>query len=443
MKKKLLQISQYVIKHPIMDESENYKQCYLNTLEYFVRKYSSNDKYAISMLKLYINKLLGQPETYKYKDDELKKISKGVMAWKMKKFKFFSYRYCLLIDVLFMCAFTDKNKAQSIYQEILEIYNKRYWKKLESLYQIVISTDNNLSLGENFNQADYLVECIKSNRAFLNKKEKNILVTANMSAGKSTLLNALIGKKVNKTQNDSCTAKTHYLLNKAFEDKLSYEYDYDLELDATHEILMKDNDSNMGDVISVGTRFRSANEIDLPVCFIDTPGVNSSQDRVHREISEKDIINEEYEVLVYVLNGENIGTDDDRRHLCFVADNYKGKVIFVVNKLDRFRKEDSVPETLNVVKKDLKGLGFENPIICPVSAYAAYLVKMNMFGEELNDDEEYELERLHRKLEKEEYQFERYYSELSVEKGDQNDKNYQMLLHSGILTLEKLLYEER
>ena len=101
---------------------------------------------------------------------------------------------------------------------------------------------------------------------------------------------------------------------------------------------------------------------------------------------------------MYVLNGENIGTNDDRRHLEFVAKNYHGKIIFVINKLDRYRKDDSVPQTIKAVYKDLKGIGFKNPVICPVSAYAAYLAKMNMFQEELNDDEQDELERLYRKL---------------------------------------------
>ena len=242
MQKKMLQISQYVVKHPIMVESEDYKKKYINTLEYFVRKYSSKGKYSQSMLELYKNRLMEQPELYDYKDEELKKISKGVMAWKMKKFKFFSYRYCLLIDVLFICAFLNEKKAEQIYQEIREIYNKRYWKKLDMLYQIVIGKADNVVV--KFNQADYIIDCIKSNREFISGEMKNILVTANMSAGKSTLLNSIIGKKVNKTQNDACTAKTHYLLNKAFEDTLSYEYDYALELNATLQILMEDNDSN-------------------------------------------------------------------------------------------------------------------------------------------------------------------------------------------------------
>lgn len=440
MQSEVLKVAQYVLKHPIKSESEDYKRRYINTLEYFVNKYSMKDTYSHSMLKLYKNKLLEHPEWYKYQEDELKRISKGVLNWKLKKFKLFSYRYCLLVDIIFICSFNDNEKSKKIFQEVLEIFKKRHWKKLEALFDVIVGRSNEC---EHLDQTDYLIECIKANKNFLHKKNRNILVTANMSAGKSTLLNAVIGKKVNKTQNDACTAKTHYLMNKAFEDNLSYELDFDLELDASQEILMEDNESNASSEIYVGTRFRTIDDVNIPICFIDTPGVNSSQEKEHRNITEKDIHESKYENLMYVMNGENIGTDDDRRHLEFVAENYKGKIIFVVNKLDRYRKEDSIPDTLLQVKKELEELGYKQPIICPISAYAAYLAKMSLFGEKLNDDEMDELDRFYRKLSKEEYKLNKYYPACYQDIHVSEDKNQLLLLHSGILSLEKILYEER
>nr|MCR5203196.1 dynamin family protein [Lachnospiraceae bacterium] len=316
----------------------------------------------------------------------------------------------------------------------------RYWKKMEELYLAVVGVKDTKKY---FDRTEYMMDCIRFNRSYISRKTKKILVTANMSAGKSTLLNSLIGKKVNKTQNDTCTAKTHLLYNKAFEDSLSYEYDYDLELNASLEVLMEDNTNNVSKEIYVGTRFRTIEDIDIPICFIDTPGVNSSQDEEHKKISEEMIINEEYDLLLYVLNGENIGTDDDKKHLRFVANNYKGRIVFVINKLDRFRaKDDSVKRTLENVKKDLIELGYNNPIVCPTSAYAAYLAKMKIFGEELNEDELDEYEGFCRKLKKDQFRFEQYYSEeLTTEKND--NKEELLLLHSGILSLERILYKER
>lgn len=438
MQTEILRVSQYVLKHPILNERENYKKKYLNTLEYFVRKYSNDNPYSVKLLEIYKNKLLSNPEKYDYEDEELRKISKGVMAWKMKRFKFFSYRYCLLVDVIFVCSFLEFEKSRNIYDEILQIYNKRYWKKLELLFNYIVGDTEECA---DLDKIDYLVRCIENNRIYLQEKERSILVTANMSAGKSTLLNALIGKKVNRTQNEACTAKIHWLLNKAFEDTLSYEYDFELELDASYDVLMNDNKKNRQKEIYVATKFRSINNVDIPIHYIDTPGVNSSQNELHKSVSEKAILKLKYDVMMYVMNAENIGTDDDRKHLEYVAENFKGKVIFVVNKIDRFREEDSVEETLNQVKNELVDIGFEQPLVCPISAYAAYLAKMNMFGEEINEDEKDELEMFYRKMNKEKYRLNNYFPKEYQSINVSEDKNEQLLLHSGILSLERILYE--
>lgn len=437
MQTEILKVAQYVCKHPILTEKEKFKRKYIHILEYFVKKYSANDLYSVSMLDLYKHKLLSNPRSCAYKKEELKRIANDVM--KAKKIKFFSYRYCLLIDVIFICSYFDIEKSKKIYKEILKIYDKKYWKNLEKLFEFIVGESAECKISD---QIEYICECLKTNRRFIGQKEKRILVTANMSAGKSTLLNAIIGKKVNKTQNDSCTAKTHILFNKAFEDKLSYEYDYKLELNASYKVLMEDNENNDQNEIYVGTRFRSVEPVDNPICFIDTPGVNSSQDKIHRRISEQAISDLQYDTLVYVMNGQNIGTNDDKKHLRFVFENYKGKIIFVVNKLDSFRKEDSVEDTLEAVRKDLKNIGYVNQTVYPVSAYAAYLAKMSMFGEKLNEDEQDELEMFYRKLRKEKYQFNKYYPDKYSNLEVSEDENEQLLLHSGILSLEKELYEE-
>ena len=265
-----------------------------------------------------------------------------------------------------------------------------------------------------------------------------------MSAGKSTLLNAIIGKKVNRTQNDSCTAKIHYLINKAYEDKLDYEWDYELNLDADYQTLMDDNESNESPEISVGTRFRSPiQQAKNRIYFIDTPGVNSSQDEVHRKITEDAVVKADSDILLYLMNGENIGTEDDLKHLQFIKENYNnGPILFVVNKLDRFRKSDSVTDTLQKVTEDLKQIGFENPWVVPISSYAGYLAKMKIYGEEMNEDEGDEFESLSRKLSRDEYQFDKYYPEDAQKKVtvDESIEGYSLLKHSGVLQLETILY---
>lgn len=224
----MLETSQMLENHPLLIEKESYKVKYLNVLEYFSQKYSANDPWANQTLQLYIKKFLGTKNSHKYDNFNLQRNTKPVLATKFRPFKFFSYRYCLIIDCIFICAYGDKEKSEKIFSELSAVYHKRYQKKLrqvfDSLYDPTIST-------EGIEQIQYLKSCWDMNRKFITNEPIKVIITANMSAGKSTLLNALVGKKVNKTQNDACTAKIHKIVNKPFEDNLCYELDYLLDLD--------------------------------------------------------------------------------------------------------------------------------------------------------------------------------------------------------------------
>lgn len=439
----MLETSQMLENHPVLGEKYNYKVKYLNVLEYFSQKYSAKEPWAMQTIQLYIKKFLGVENSYKYSNDNIQHNAKAVLATKFCPFKFFSYRYCLIIDCIFICAYGDKEKGEKIFCELSSFYSKRYQKKIrqvfDSLYDSGIST-------EGIEQIQYLKSCWDMNRAYVANEPIKVIVTANMSAGKSTLLNALVGKKVNKTQNDACTAKIHNIVNKPFEDSLCYEWDHLLELDSDYQTLMDDNINNQTSEITVGTHFRTVGISSKRIWFIDTPGVNSSQNIEHKLLTQKVICDTSADLLIYLLNGENIGTEDDREHLLFVLENYHGNILFVVNKLDRFRqKEDSIEETLNAVVEDLKYIGFENPKVVPVSSYAAYLAKMNIFSEPLDEDEQDEFERMSRKMKKTEYQLDKYYPEgiksnVTIET---DDENHQLLLHSGILHLEEIINSMR
>lgn len=439
----MLETSQMLEEHPLLSEKRNYKLKYINVLDYFIQKYSANDPWAKQTLRLYVKKLLGSEKNYQYSNSNLRHDMKSVLATKFRSFKFFSYRYCLVIDCIFICAYGDKEKGEKIFEELSSIYHKRYQKKIrqvfDSLYDFSISTDG-------IEQIRWLKACWNENRSFIESKPIKVIVTANMSAGKSTLLNAFIGKKVNKTQNDACTAKIHNIVNKPYEDGFCYEFDYLLELDADYNTLMEDNSNNYSSEITVGTFFRTVNQKSKRVWFMDTPGVNSSQDIEHRLLAEKTICNTDADLLIYLLNGENIGTEDDRKHLLFILENYRGNILFVVNKLDRFRKkEDSIEETLNAVISDLTDVGFNSPNVVPVSSYAAYLAKMSIFAEYLDEDEQDEYERISRKMKKPEYQLDIYYPDVVKANVhiDCDDENYQLLVHSGFLYLENIIYSMR
>lgn len=128
------------------------------------------------------------------------------------------------------------------------------------------------------------------------------------------------------------------------------------------------------------------------------------------------------------------------KHLKFVKKNFKGNIVFLVNRLDRYKKDvDSIKNTLMRIKEDLERIGFSEPVVYPISAYAGYLGKMVLYGETLNEDELDDFEFVKRKLKKEEFSYEQYYP-VMVDRHDVSDEIGELLLHSGILSLERILY---
>lgn len=445
-----MHISHSFDKHPVLGETLKCKKIYLKVLEYFTLKYSSNDSFSLAMLDKYKKFFLGEHfrgNLYAYK--ELKLFLRCMVGNEFRGSKLVQYRDSLLFDCFLLNAFNDKEKAAVIMKEIKEIYIKKYHFKLEQ--QFLLMFDNSDSIYR-IESLKYQVECWKKNCEIRNKACKTILTTATMSAGKSTLINALVGKTVNRTMNDACTEKLHHILDKAFEDNFNYELDYELNLDASYGTLINDNKMNTKDEVYVSTYFRTFSEKKERLCIIDTPGVNSSLNLKHAEVTKKSVLNKNYSMLIYVINSENQGTNDDLNYLRFIRENIDNeKVIFVLNKLDRFRiNEDSITDSISNLNEELTKIGFENPLICPVSSYLGVLAKKMIFKENKTEDELDDYEFLRRKFGKEEYDLSKYYPSRVIIAANKLKKIFiskhpdemNLLFNSGLLCLEHIIFAE-
>lgn len=444
---RLMSVSHSLEKHPVLEEDVKYKIKYLNVLEYFVNRYSKKDEFALEALENYKNAFLCKNiDQYSYSNQELRRVSKGVIGVKFKGFKLFTYRYALVCDCLFINAMMDFTKATKILSEIKCIYKKRYHERLDLLFDVLYKNKKSI---EGLDKIKYQVKCWKDNKEYLKKKQVTVLTTANMSAGKSTLINAIVGKTINRTMNDACTSKLHYIYDKAFEDGFNYELDGVLNLDADEKTLLNDDINNKDDKILVSTYFKLLSQKQSRLCIIDTPGVNSSLNSEHTKITKDTVLNEQYDKVLYLINAENSGTDDDLKYLQFICENVdESKIIFVLNKLDRFRSsEDSIKESINHLKDDLLKLGIKNPIICPISSYAGRLAKKKMFGSELNEDEQDDYIFLQRKFKNESYDLSKFYSENILNRINENYSDNEkspiidLLINCGILCLEQIIIE--
>jgi len=342
-----------------------------------------------------------------------------------------------LVDAYSICVINDDKKAKIINEYFKTMISGKRARKIDSLTAYLFGSDSEAN--DAFDFCEYHISCWKKNREFLKKKQKRILITSTMSAGKSTLINALVGKKINKSENLACTSKIHCLQNKSFYDGFDYEYDFELNLNADRKTLFENNEQNKENEIHIGTSFGLLSTSSARVCLIDTPGVNNSEDSTHALITKKLIEECCFDVLVYIVNAEYFGTDDDSNYLDFVLKKVsQDKIIFVLNKLDRFKQnEDSVKETLENFKEYLKGKGVHNPLICPVSMHAALLGKKALSDVPLSEDENDEYEFLIKKFSKSEYDLTEYYDNKSYHVGD-----FDILKKSGYMNFEELVIRE-
>ena len=223
-------------------------------------------------------------------------------------------------------------------------------------------------------------------------KKINIAYAATMSAGKTTCINALLGREILHSANEATTATitqvrlsqkeliTCYGENKEVIEEIGF---------ICPEIIKELNCNDKVNEILVEGDFN----IDENFILTDTPGPNNSRDENHSDLAYSIILESSFDFLVYVINSTQPFINDDIIYLKFIEKNIENKkIIFLVNKLDEFDVEnESIDDFKNNLKGYLNDIGFKNPIIFGVSAYRALLVKKLIYQEKLSKKEKREL----------------------------------------------------
>lgn len=257
------------------------------------------------------------------------------------------------------------------------------------------------------------------------------MISATMSAGKSTLINAIVGQSLVATSQAACTGGISFLSCKDLPPT---------QMDIEGSVSYDGSKMILSDNGRLTCNFESFYPKSYNITLIDTPGVNSAVHSDHGEITRKALKDEKYDLLLYVINGEKLGTEDEISHLTYISKNVtKKKVIFLVNKLDAFHAEDSIEASLIQVKEDLVQLGWKKPEIYPISAYFSLLLKMKRSGGKLSDDDDDALEMYCKKFSREQYDLSQYHAEKEID----IDIDDELLGHSvkcGFYQLEKRIY---
>ena len=386
--------TQIIAFNPILKETTEIRTQYFTYLRRLIRVVRwDKSKYTKAQIKFYKDTLCGEQTG----PTHIKNIT-------------FDTRFCYLLpyDLVAMLAFHSKisnsEKIKTIIDKIVSDFNlpkehaEFFALEFEAALGSLSAWENVLSSNLTKGFKRYL-KLVQQNINFIKMKPYNILITATMSAGKSTLINSLIGKNISLMQNMACTSKIHTIISKPLEDGVSSEYDHDLSMAASIEDLLSDNEDNKSYKITVGTYFNGELGGKRIVLF-DSPGVNSSENVEHTEISQRMIKSRKYRLMIYVLNATQLGTTDEEYHLEMVRQRLgRAKIIFVMNKADKLISEDdNFLASIDGQRKFLISKGFKDPLICPISCRAAYLVKKSK-TEKLSRIERSEMENFMDKFE--------------------------------------------
>jgi len=229
--------------------------------------------------------------------------------------------------------------------------------------------------------------------------EFEVSVLATMSSGKSTLINAMLGEELLPSKNEACTAtiakikdidEMKYFRCRSLNNERELVKDWS---NADSELLKKYNEDENISHIEIEGDVPHISDANMNLVLIDTPGPNNSKNEHHREETFRHIKSEYPSMILYVLNGTGLETDDDSNFLKEIAEamRYGGKIVadrflFVVNKMDCFDPDtEDINDAFNKVVKYLNRHGIKNPKIFPTSAELAKVLRLYLNEKKLTN----------------------------------------------------------
>lgn len=247
------------------------------------------------------------------------------------------------------------------------------------------------------------VEELKSDailKAF--KKAKNsqfeVNVVATMNSGKSTLINALLGKQLMPSANEATTATIVKVFDndgETGEDYYATGYGtdgnkvFDRRKVTLADMQVHNADDNVS-FIDIEGSIPCVEATGMKLVLVDTPGPNNARNKQHEEMTYKMLADSDKSLVLVVLNAQQPGVGDEKLFMDYVCNcmksggkQTKDRFIFVVNKINCFdpRPQSDGPgcinRTLSNIKKDLEERGIQNPNIFPVAALPALEKRTN------------------------------------------------------------------
>ena len=246
---------------------------------------------------------------------------------------------------------------------------------------------------------DLKTEDIRKNFERAISAEFEVSVIATMSSGKSTLINALLGRELVPSKASACTATVAHIKDvDEMENFTAKCCDKDGKIietnnDLTADSMSKYNDTERITDIYIEGDIPFASSKDMQLVLIDTPGPNNSRTDEHQKRTYRVIKSDAMPMVMYIMNATQLFTNDDESLVRAVSDAIKSqhgkqardRFIFVINKADTLDPEvdGTIEDAIQNAKSYLKDKGIEDANIYPVSAEIAKLIRIHEnYGDE-------------------------------------------------------------
>lgn len=284
--------------------------------------------------------------------------------------------------------------------------------------------------------------------------EFEVNVVATMSSGKSTLINALLGRRLMPMANMATTATIVRITasnQKEFSAIALDAEDNEISREEviTYEIMDKWNKNDKISMIDIYGPIPSVKDVGMRLVLVDTPGPNNSCDKRHQAMTYEMLEDSDKSLVLFVMNAQQLNINDQEAFMDYVCKCMKqsgkqsrDRFIFAVNKLDCFEKDERIADALDSARSVLEDRDIQEPNIFPVGALPALEYR-------IEEEEPESLDRFIRKSSNhEQFHFEEYYeynhlplnSKIRIEEmlKKLND-NEQVIVHSGIVSIEEAI----
>lgn len=198
-------------------------------------------------------------------------------------------------------------------------------------------------------------------RERLEDKTFRVAVVGEFSSGKSTFINAIIGKDVLKHAATETTATVTYIINVSADDIRINTCDIEYadgnkknipNLDELKKYTTVNSEMNVAEEIRAVSIYVNFLDVSYPIIIADTPGLNGIADK-HRDITINEI--KKAHACIYLLSSNGVKlTDQD---FIRVLLNYQKRFIFVQNFIDLLRVSEG-EDLQSKLKKDRDNLLF-------------------------------------------------------------------------------------